>query len=987
MARTYYDTPQRVFQLFKNHPALSQMYEEFGVDIDGIKRVSEFLVLNHDKIEEYDLQDIYKSSTPDTLEADQDDPVKGTVATFNLLPTTGIQEDEIWHVEEPYPGSYYYWDGGVWREDPAARDKSNIQYLNALYKENGHKVWEPESGYYVAVEHDHNISWQEVSNTTPDYTIIRMSELPKNPNPGDIYYVVGEDLIDIVASLYGFVEMGMTPPWSNYVSAAQTNLQQLLTMSVYLYRYGVTDNFYEKNIWHFIPEYDRDQMLEQPKTKLFMESVGRKLDQIEDKLTRLQNVYDIDETPDELLDHLGQMLGYEREDSSLSGVSFRELLKNIIEIYKVKGTNYSFSFFFKFLGFNVNLKEFYFNRDVRNPESFPGVEDINVEYYLTTTNPIEETQWGNPAPHLENIRSLNDWDLEIDLLEANGCDNPARYMLGLESYNNDGSTYHQNPWTYFKTNLIEYELNPFFEKVNLTSSDNETIRKYIKFLSPTYLFTWININLYPWIEDVNIFDNVDEWLEVQIGKTFGDTIDGEYRDYENVVDYFQVWDEKQNKLIPYTEADDMTTSIVNYLNLGGDDQVGAFLRHDGVYIRQPGHPSHITNVFHDGSKRLNFDNLGIMIKPTADVDYDNLYTTLLQLPNTSIPGTIAYVEETELYYIYKDPSPEWEILSLEESPSSVPQDHIYNSYTDLVQIIGVVGDVYKVIDTGRYYRYHDDPAYWGVASVEERYSKWLDYSFRPYPTYPTNVKPSPGVRLNTNTINFVWDDIYMEQGYWIQLSRDSLFSNVILEDFIYDSKNYIESVNLNNDNYFWRVRVKNNLSIQTLDDATYQSIYNKDSDVENYYTQNGSVWEMNSLSGFELNDLIGLLAENGFIFDWNQWSSIYRFEIDALPFPQDGQVIDDRGYQYIDLLRDQYTDSIIGAILTVEWEREQNVEMYEVVVSTDTGFNTIVESVQVNENRKEFELGNGTYYWRWRYKEYNNDWNDWSENMMFTIDV
>jgi hypothetical protein len=301
---------------------------------------------------------------------------------------------------------------------------------------------------------------------------------------------------------------------------------------------------------------------------------------------------------------------------------------------------------------------------------FLAFEDINVEYYLTTTNPIEETQWGNPAPHLENIRSLNDWDLEIDLLEANGCDNPARYMLGLESYNNDGSTYHQNPWTYFKTNLIEYELNPFFEKVNLTSSDNETIRKYIKFLSPTYLFTWININLYPWIEDVNIFDNVDEWLEVQIGKTFGDTIDGEYRDYENVVDYFQVWDEKQNKLIPYTEADDMTTSIVNYLNLGGDDQVGAFLRHDGVYIRQPGHPSHITNVFHDGSKRLNFDNLGIMIKPTADVDYDNLYTTLLQLPNTSIPGTIAYVEETELYYIYKDPSPEWEILSLEESPSS-----------------------------------------------------------------------------------------------------------------------------------------------------------------------------------------------------------------------------------------------------------------------------------------------------------------------------
>ena len=86
----------------------------------------------------------------------------------------------------------------------------------------------------------------------------------------------------------------------------------------------------------------------------------------------------------------------------------------------------------------------------------------------------------------------------------------------------NGVTWHSNPWTYFKTNLIEYELNPFFDKLNLTTSDNETIKKYVKFLSPTYLFTWININLRPWIEDVNlIIDSGEEFL-MTITKTLGD---------------------------------------------------------------------------------------------------------------------------------------------------------------------------------------------------------------------------------------------------------------------------------------------------------------------------------------------------------------------------------------------------------------------------------------------------------------------------------
>lgn len=1071
MARRYYDTPQRVFQLFKNHPALSQLYSEFGIEIDGIKRVSEFLVLNHDKIETYDLKNLYNSQTPNTLESDQDNPVSGQVEEFINLPTTNLEQGDIYFVQNPYPGKYYIWNGINWIEDDRSKEKSRIQYLDQLYQEHGHKVWEDESGFFIAIEESNSFKWEKVEIATPDRTVIRKSQLPSNPTIGEVYEVLGEDLIDIIASLYGLVDYGMTPPWNQYQSSQHTNLQELLNITIYLYRYGVTDNFYETNIWDFIPEYDREQMQALPKIKLFMESLGRKLDQIEDKLNRLEDVYDIDEVPEEMLDHLGQMLGYEKEDFSLSSVSFRELLKNIIEIYKIKGTNYSFSFFFKFLGFNVNLKEFYFNRDVRNPEAFPGMDVENVEYYLTTTNPIQETVWGNPAPYLDQIRSLNDWQVEYDALLANGCENPINYMLGKEAYNN-GSQWHANPWKYFKTNLIEYELNPFFDKVNLTSSDNETIRKYIRFLSPTYLFTWINVNLLPWVESFSVSENVIEYLTMEIEKTFGDTENGEWKDYEELEDYLQVWDETKNMLVPYTEADTMFTEIERTFGqtINGQwqdyDQVGAYLRHDGVYIRQPGHPSHITNVFHDGSTRLNFDNLGIMLKPNNQNDWDDLYPTLADMPQTAAEYTVAFVEETGLYYMYKDPAPYWMLIESEdEIPNSVDQDHEFNTYTQLQGKVGaqlidgtvykvieedsyyiyhnnpsrwelvtdfsivpnnidneyifntyyqlllisppIVNDIYRVLETNRYYRYIDENASW-VQTIEtqDRYYNWLDYSYRPFPSYPINVTPSPGVRLKINTINFVWDEIYAQQGYWIQVAKNSNFSDLKHEEFIHDGKNYVQNLLLENDNYFWRVRTRNNLQFlqfhqdkiaQIEDDV--QMIISAGQDI--HITQEDETFAADyfifdgvdtytvrpDLSGIELNKLIEIFSATGNIFHWNSWSSIFRFEVYALPFPHNGQVIDDVNYQYIKPIRDEFTNELVATQITLEWEAETNIESYQLLVAQESDMSQLAVNAQTDQNFWTVELANNTYYWQYRAKKFNSDWEEWSNIMQFTIDV
>jgi hypothetical protein len=531
LARVFYDTPQRVYQLLKNHPSLSQVYQTWiklpngELDIDAIKNVSEFLVLNHDKIVQYNLQDIYNSKTLNTFEGDQSLPIK-EINNIESLPA--INDGRIYYIKDPYPGKYYKWYYDHWEEDTNSMGVSKQTYLDIIYRENGFKVWEPESGIFVATEE----GWVEVKESDAiTQTVIRKSELPSHPIYGDVYKVLGEDLVDILAALYGIMEntdeIGNKlyfPPW-NYEKNG-FHLRELLFGTIYLYRYGVTDNFYEKNIWQFLPEYDRDQLLAEPRTKLFIDAMGRKMDQIEDYLNRLGNIYDIDECPDALLNHLGQMLGYEKEDFTLQDVSFRELLRNIIEIYKVKGTNYSFSFFFKFLGFNIDLKEFYFNRDVQNPSSFPSIDLRDIEYYLTTTNPIFETKNGLPADHLEKIKNLNDWKIEVESLERMDCSNPIPYMLGFETFNEDGITWHKNPWKYFKTNFIEYSLNPFLTKFSLTASDNETIKKYVRFLSPTYLFTWININISEWIDSISFIERSEDEIKNRIEKVFGDKIDG-----------------------------------------------------------------------------------------------------------------------------------------------------------------------------------------------------------------------------------------------------------------------------------------------------------------------------------------------------------------------------------------------------------------------------------------------------------------------------
>jgi hypothetical protein len=269
----------------------------------------------------------------------------------------------------------------------------------------------------------------------------------------------------------------------------------LLTQIFYSFKYAAIKRFFFKNYQKYIPEYDFVQINTQEKTKLFVEAFMREFDRFSLIIDNIYNVVDINKIPLAYLQYLGQLIGYEKEDKLLiSDITFRELLKNIIEIYKIKGTNYSFELFLNFLGFSANIQEFWFDRrygDTNisiNPYTY-SVDKDSYLFYLTTEKPTKAIPAGVSFDNdkvitedkIKEALSLEMFDKYI-VWYNNGDTRgySAKQLLGYDA-GFTGDTY-----TYFKSNAIQYTLTSVnnSQEAELTTEEIEVIDLYAKFLTP-----------------------------------------------------------------------------------------------------------------------------------------------------------------------------------------------------------------------------------------------------------------------------------------------------------------------------------------------------------------------------------------------------------------------------------------------------------------------------------------------------------------------
>ena len=536
-------------------------------------------------------------------------------------------------------------------------DDFNIIYVvNYLLKYKDDFTKKPISDNYVVKQVDNAIYF-------PDHArnILKSYLYKKNEdfNTIDFNSISFDDLYKVSDNYYSINDI-----------ITNNTIKELINFSIYIYNFGTIDNFYEKNILNFLPEYDRNYIKKQPQLKIFFEVMGNKLDNIESKLTNIKNIYDIETVPENILDYLGQNIGYEREEESLKNISFRELLKNIIEIYKIKGTQYSFNLFFKFLGFNIELKEYYFNKDVENPLKTKNTNTKeNVQFYLTNEDPTKEVNKNRVASHLDKTRNISDWEIEIESLKTHGCQNPVEYMTGEEGYNKT-EKYHNNPWRYFKVNLIRYELNKFLDS-GLSTDENDTIKKYIKFLSPTYLLTFININLEEIITESSVIENFNI-------------------DDSDYILNFDVINHISDDIIFFDDLDGFKTNI-DHNSLSS--LFGYYVKRNGEIIRKKYHSKSIRNFYRNNKPILLNDIPNIEIKKVND------YKVVSSSSDFLDTSSLYYLSDEDEYYRYignkweKVISEDYTDHSFPKYPSNIYPDNIMVYSNDVVLSWDYVDDI------------------------------------------------------------------------------------------------------------------------------------------------------------------------------------------------------------------------------------------------------------------------------------------------------
>jgi len=262
--------------------------------------------------------------------------------------------------------------------------------------------------------------------------------------------------------------------------------------TLYTFKYSTIKTFFRSNYGKFLPDYDFLQIESNEKVKIFFEAFMREFDRFASIIDNVYNIVDVNKIPTEYLNYMAQAIGYEREDSELlTNASFRELIKNIIEIYRIKGTNYSFELFFNFLGFEAELKEFWF--DMRyadqnlnnNPET--GATDKNYHlFYMSSKKPTTYIPEGMRFPYIiseDKITPTMDVN-EFTRLAINNI-YTYRQLVGMDE------GYPDEPYTFFKTNVIQYSLSSIrtgeTQEEELSLEDLATIRRYADFLTPLFV--------------------------------------------------------------------------------------------------------------------------------------------------------------------------------------------------------------------------------------------------------------------------------------------------------------------------------------------------------------------------------------------------------------------------------------------------------------------------------------------------------------------
>lgn len=319
---------------------------------------------------------------------------------------------------------------------------------------------------------------------------------------------------------------------------------------IFTYKYCSISSFFQNNRDSFMPEYDFLELGKNESAKAFYDAMMKEFDKLDCILSKCCEYLDFDKIPWDMITYLTQLLGFEKStiDASMQEENkFRELAKNILDIYRIKGTNYSFELFFNFLGFNLEMREFYFDRRLYYNLNSGGNQETDstdmykYEFYLTNSNPINNDLKDIGTDEIVGPEDISPQYSLHEFEELCTKYGPAAVLGYSPVYNVcdedtgeviETKVYEDKVYKYFKTNLIYYNVS--LPNSNPNAKQIKAITKYLDFLTPSYVMRTIKIDSYEEKNDEEIgFDGDGEKKPDGYGNFNGfEMLDGEDWNHE-----------------------------------------------------------------------------------------------------------------------------------------------------------------------------------------------------------------------------------------------------------------------------------------------------------------------------------------------------------------------------------------------------------------------------------------------------------------------
>lgn len=233
------------------------------------------------------------------------------------------------------------------------------------------------------------------------------------------------------------------------------------------YEFVVYKNFFRANYKnHLIPKFEKNILDSNPARAVFFDTIMEYFD--------IAWAYrkDIEQNADPLfakskfLDNLGQSRGfqridYEREGTDLEEIAestYRELLRNLVDLIEIAGTPLSYQLFFSALGFDIELQEFWWDAD-------SNLIEVN------TDDPSQSTFFA----YNSDGAPLDDPQVSRD--------DPRRFVSPSNPYNVNNKSNYVRPVISAKSGLSGTVGDP----ANFDSVTRRIIDSYLDFLRPQHV--------------------------------------------------------------------------------------------------------------------------------------------------------------------------------------------------------------------------------------------------------------------------------------------------------------------------------------------------------------------------------------------------------------------------------------------------------------------------------------------------------------------